>query len=172
MLRACGCRGTAASGTDEAARRGTAPSPVNGRREAERLTARRRPHSNSSLVRIFSGQIDRMQVSVNLRFAAQLAPVVRPDLPPALAGIAERDLVARILQVLDRARGYGLTSDRDLRAFVRLHFAVGPRFDAHPFFATILRDDEIPADERMDWIFALAEPEHWSAAAALDPHTR
>lgn len=52
-----------------------------------------------------------------------------------------------------RARGHGLRRLEDLTAFVSIMFEIAPDFDEHAELRRVLRDETVPADERMDELF-------------------
>lgn len=84
----------------------------------------------------------------------------------ALGVIGEEKLRARIREGLVRAHGHGLRREASLTDFVILQFEVSPRFDEQPAIRKLLRDTEIPDQERVQALHRLLGPEAWDEAYA------
>ncbi len=85
-----------------------------------------------------------------------------PELIERLPADVLREMVGN---GVGRARGHGLRRLEDLTAFVSIMFEIAPDFDEQPALRRVLRDDNIPADERMDRLFAPELDEAWEEAA-------
>ena len=70
----------------------------------------------------------------------------------------------RITSGINRAVAYGLTTYSDIAIFVSLLFAIGPAFDSYPFFRSVLTDDDLDHDERLDVLVELAVQRDWQDA--------
>ncbi|MBA3805012.1 MAG: hypothetical protein H0X14_04790 [Acidobacteria bacterium] len=72
-----------------------------------------------------------------------------------------------------RARGHGLRRLEDLTAFVSIMFEIAPDFDEHEELRRVLRDDGVPADERMDRLFDSELDDAWEEVVRYrDPEAR
>ncbi len=77
------------------------------------------------------------------------------DMPDALL----RSVVSR---AVDRGRGYGLTQQSTLTAFVALMFVVAPNFDRHPLIRHALTDKSVAPDERISKLWERTTKENWA----------
>jgi len=114
------------------------------------------------MITIRKEQIEAFQRNALRKLVPGLSQEIRDRYPHQAAG-----LDARIESALARGWRYDLRQDRQLRAFVKLAFCVGPNFDLHPPFRSILADKTVPPESRMDALFQSARPEDWEAAAEI-----
>lgn len=82
-----------------------------------------------------------------------------------VAELPENDLRTMVENGVARARSYGLTWKSSLISFVVLMFSVAPNFDRHLFVWGTLRDDNIPAERRIDVIIEQMSDEDWRIIA-------
>jgi hypothetical protein len=90
------------------------------------------------------------------RFRDAIRRHLRRELPDETQAISEEDLLRRIDQGLERGRRYGLTTERDLTAFVDLTFIHGPSFEELPamrWAKRILTNKELEGDVKMNLIY-------------------
>jgi hypothetical protein len=113
-------------------------------------------------------------------FVRRLSEFIRGtlrDLPvrlhdgPVLIGRATDETLRRLVRTgMERARGYGMTSEVSLTTFVLLMFAVAPNFDAHPLIRRTLEDARVPPDARFAELWKTVTPANLGAAKELyDP---
>jgi hypothetical protein len=80
------------------------------------------------------------------RFEQRVVAHLREHFPQRMMGIAEQTAREFIQFCIERARGYGIQSERDVVLFVNVALALGQRFDEDPRFkwaADILVDEFI-----------------------------
>jgi hypothetical protein len=85
---------------------------------------------------------------------------LRASFPAQTAELADDELRQRWRSWDERSRRYGLKSGEQVLCFAMSAFLLGENFDSDPkqvWAAEILRDPEIPADERAAMVVALAE---------------
>jgi hypothetical protein len=97
--------------------------------------------------------------------AEEIVPLASGDLP--LKELPDETLCELVRRGVARARGYGMTWESSLAAFVVQTFVMGPNFDDHPIVSRFLRDENIPPDSRLDELWKQTTDEQWDAA----PHT-
>ena len=85
---------------------------------------------------------------------------VLAGLPPLPADVLD----FRVTSGINRAVAHGLTTYSDIAIFVSLLFAIGPTFDSYPFFRSVLSDDDLDHDERLDVMVELAVQRDWQDA--------
>jgi len=64
-----------------------------------------------------------------------------------------------------RARTHGLSSLADLTGFVSIMFEIAPNFDVIPAIRSVLRDPNVPPDERFSKLFTKELNAAWERAA-------
>lgn len=116
---------------------------------------------------IRAGQIEAFKAARRRLFAAQLETEMRERFPAASAALPAPELGRRIADAVERAWSYGLREDRQLRWFVRLTFAVGLRFDAHPPIHAVLIAAGVDAADKVERLMFGFHPREWTAAARL-----
>lgn len=77
--------------------------------------------------------------------------------------IGEDELKTMVGTGISRARGYGLSHESTLAAFVALMFEAAPNFDEYPLMQQILHDENTPANSRIDLLLSQASDEDWEA---------
>lgn len=85
--------------------------------------------------------------------------------------LPDRELRRRIRHGLAKGRSYGLTWEYSLTLFLSHMLEINPRFDEHPAIQSVLLDESLPPDERIDELTSeRVTDEQWEEAAALgDP---
>lgn len=94
------------------------------------------------------------------------APVRLPKIESAAAGVSElTDKVLREMVIggIARARNYGMTWKSTLISFVVLMFIVAPNFDEDGRVEKVLKNGQIPADERVEKLLDELSDEEWDA---------
>ncbi len=71
-------------------------------------------------------------------------------------------LIARVQAGIARARRYGLARESKLAAFVALMFEFAPNFDENPRIQAILRNAQVPPDEKIYEVVDRTSEEDWA----------
>jgi hypothetical protein len=90
----------------------------------------------------------------SIKFLQEKLPDEISPLPPEL-------LRQRVKAGIARARKYGMTWQSSILTFVTLMFEVGPNVDEHPRIRQILRDEQIPANQRIKRVLSNLAEEDW-----------
>lgn len=103
-------------------------------------------------------QLAALDARASKAFEARLAADLRASLPEDSAPYDDAALLALVDEASERARSYGLTSERDVALFCDLTLVLGPGFDtARDWAAEILQDRYIiDPNLRMDLLHARA----------------
>lgn len=109
-------------------------------------------------------QIDTFEGELTLRFVDRIAEHLREHYASSVQNIDPKVLRARVAHGLDTARSFDLCTDRATAKFVVLMIIVSPRFHRTPAFSRILRDKQIPPQEKINAIIERATEEDWEAA--------
>jgi len=83
--------------------------------------------------------------------------------------ISDEELLRRVSLGIARAESHGLTWDASITAFVAMMFEVAPTFDEQPAIARVLKDESLPADQRIDALWERTTDEDWDEAEARAP---
>lgn len=123
------------------------------------------------MLRIRSEQIGAFGPLADAVFAKRVAEYVRethsnlqvrfPTETLTVAEIPEELLEKTVQEGIDRARGYGLSWETSLSAFVVLMFVSAPNFDSHPQVRQILTSAAVSADHRMDRLWEGTSERVW-----------
>jgi hypothetical protein len=62
-----------------------------------------------------------------------------------------------------RARGYGMTDESSLAAFVAIMVRMAPNFDRHPLLERMLKDGQVAPDARVEHLLKQATKQNWEA---------
>ncbi|HEY6334111.1 MAG TPA: hypothetical protein VI756_32650 [Blastocatellia bacterium] len=118
-------------------------------------------------------QLEAFQPVADAAFAARLAKYLRANHADAVVRISsgavavarlpEATLTKIVRSGMSRARGYGLTSESSLAAFIVLMFLAAPNFDAHPLIQRVLQDKDSEPDNRINNLWARVSPQNWKA---------
>lgn len=65
---------------------------------------------------------------------------------------------------LKRARRYGFAAAKDLNAFIVFMFETAPNFDEHPSINKIFTDENIPIEQRFDYMLENITDQEWEEA--------
>ncbi len=101
----------------------------------------------------------------------QADTVVRlPGATMAVRELPEATLREMVGDGIERARGYGMTSEAGLACFVVLMFVVAPNFDEHPAIKRRLTEEKIQPDARVQGLpKTVAEPDWEDARSRYEP---
>lgn len=119
------------------------------------------------MLKIRNAQIETFNEIYRERFIKNLCLELRDEHKESVEPLDDEELRDMVEVGVERAESYGLESDEDVETFVTLLFTVGWYFDRYELFEFYLTDDSCEPDERMDYIFEVAEEEDWDAAAEL-----
>jgi len=93
--------------------------------------------------------------------------------PSLIERLPQESLREMVGNGMARARGHGLGRLEDLTAFVSIMFEIAPDFDEHAELRRVLRDETVPADERMDRLFNSELDDAWEEVVRYrDPEAR
>lgn len=132
---------------------------------------RSRPRVGDKLMLIIrEAQMAALERSGRERFGKEVVSNLRESSPHSIQGLGTSEIDERLAGALKKAERYQLRTDRDLRAFIRLSFVVGPNFDDYPPLRALLDTPptEIPSDNRMISLFQSATEQDWNRAAVFD----
>jgi hypothetical protein len=76
---------------------------------------------------------------------------------------ADETLLKMVHEGVRRARTYGLTWESSIMSFVVLMFVVAPNFDEHSSIQSILTNETLPAESRIDQFWVTTSEEDWEA---------
>lgn len=114
-------------------------------------------------------QLQDLKKSVEGAYARDVARYIRAEHPEAVQALSDEELLRRVSLGIARAGSHGLTWDSSITAFVAIMFEVAPTFDEQPAIARVLKDDSLPADERIDALWERTTDEDWDEAEAHAP---
>lgn len=110
-------------------------------------------------------QLEALHRATRERLARETVDELYRSSPHAMLGLSAAETEVRLQTALAKADAYSLYAVRDLRAFVRLCYRVGPNFDQYPPFQRILTSRSFsPLETMFDW----ANDEDWIEAAVCD----
>ncbi len=113
-------------------------------------------------------QVSSLERPLRRRLGQEVITALRQSSPHSLQGLKASEIDERLDFALAGADLYELVDVRDVQAYVRLGFTIGPRFDEHPPFKRILADQKIIPRLRMKTLFACATASDWVLAAVND----
>lgn len=116
---------------------------------------------------IRSKQIETFDLSLKNKFAKKIEDELRTEHADSVDDLNDEELHEYVLAGIDRAKGYRLEDDRDIKAFVKLLFTIGWYFDEYQLFNEFLTYDDYEHYERMEYLFESATDEDWDEAAKL-----
>ena len=121
------------------------------------------------VLEIRSQQLASMQRCRDEEFAEQLLAMLRTEYSERGDVWQRKKLLQSVLGYLAKARRYGLTTDRELRAFVSLQLFVREGWDEFPPIAEILRNTNFDAGSRLEHVLFGLDEEDWLAVKAWTP---
>jgi [ribosomal protein S5]-alanine N-acetyltransferase len=120
------------------------------------------------MLSIDSSQIKAVFRSKLMRLGRELLIALEHSSPSALNGLSEQETEQRLDSALSKVTSYQFDHERDIRAFIRLSFVIGPNFDLYPPFSDVLSSQTIPIDLKMTRLFRIAQSSDWQHAASFD----
>ena len=125
------------------------------------------------MLKIRKEQIDAFLPKTDEEVVDFIVAHLREESPSLIERVPPESLREMVGNGVARARGHGLRRLEDLTAFVSIMFEIAPDFDEHTELRHVLRDDSIPADERMDELFDPELDDAWAEVARYrDPQAR
>ena len=105
------------------------------------------------MITIRSGQIDSLEAAQRVRFHRKLLSLYRKEIANEVACFDDSALLDQIAEAHEKARGYGIESERGVSRFVGLRLITKPPFDEHPLVREYLERNDIEVTKKMDLIF-------------------
>jgi RimJ/RimL family protein N-acetyltransferase len=118
---------------------------------------------------IRADQIATLARATRERLAREVVRGLRVSAPDAIIALSEAEIEARLQAALVKADRYELETVRDLQAFVKLCFQIGPNFDQYEPFQAVFMSRSI---SRMGQLFHQATDRDWIDAAVGDVVSR
>ena len=106
-------------------------------------------------------QMDVLGLSATAAFGRTVLSALFDDAPEAMLGLGEAEVSQRLDRALEWAKLLDIRVARDLRAFIRLSFLIGPDFCSYEPFESLLMD----ANGRMEGIFGATGADDWNRVA-------
>jgi hypothetical protein len=104
------------------------------------------------LLKIREDQLEALAAPSAEAFAERLARFLCEQFPEA-SEEPPAELRAAVGGQAERARGYGLTTERQAAVYVTCAWLLGPDFDAEfPAAREMLGTDEYPPEDKADWL--------------------
>lgn len=126
------------------------------------------------MLKIGQSQFDAFSDVADGAFAGRIAAHLRQNHPDvtvklrsrvsSIRDLSDTALEELILKGISRSRGYGLTYENSIAAFVVLMFVIAPNFDSGSKIKRILNDSSIPADSRMQKVLEEGRDVDWMEA--------
>lgn len=88
-----------------------------------------------------------------------------PKTQSLVSGLTDKVLRQMVIGGISQARNYGMSWKSTLISFVVLMFIVAPNFDEDERAENILKNGQIPADERVDKLLDELSDEDWESIA-------
>ncbi len=110
------------------------------------------------------GELDR---AIDAAFARDIMRYIRAEYEGLVGSLPEAELLRRVKIGIARAKGYGMTWESTIRAFVALMFEIAPTFDEQKQIRLVLTDETLPADNRIDALWDATRDEDWDEAEQL-----
>lgn len=111
------------------------------------------------------------RIARHLRENFPKSVVELPDkLKAPVEALDEETLFDLVRTGIEKAKGYGLTLESSIAAFVAVMFEVAPNFDSHRLCQVLLRDKELEPDNRIGELLKVLTEKNWEAIhAEYDP---
>ncbi|MEZ5581414.1 MAG: hypothetical protein R3F37_00235 [Candidatus Competibacteraceae bacterium] len=106
-------------------------------------------------------QMDAFQEYMENNFVRSLARDLRREHPEEVADLNDAELYRRIDIGIEKATGHGLDDEYSLELFIMLMFTTAPNFDRHALFQDVLKTQEIPSEQRLDYAIEFSTDEDW-----------
>ncbi|MFW6161639.1 MAG: hypothetical protein ACODAJ_02665 [Planctomycetota bacterium] len=116
------------------------------------------------MLRIRREQMAALSEHMARQFEQRMVAHLRQRFPQQTQDLDEPALHAQVHEGIERAKGYGITQEDDVRRFLEYQALLGADFDtSRPWAASVLSDDSLAGTEKMDRIdayhtFAVREP--------------
>lgn len=127
------------------------------------------------MLKIRRQQLDAFTPIADAAFERRLMSYLRENHPDVvvqlptghvlLRQIPEETLSKLVHNGIARARGYGMSWESTLSAFVVLMFVAAPNFDEHLHVQRILRDESIVPNARIEQLWKRTSEEDWNTIA-------
>lgn len=84
------------------------------------------------MLTIRNEQVHTLSAEPSAAFSVRLAEHLRRFFPKRCEALGPEDLAQRCQEIVERGRGYGIRSERDLCKLANVHFVLGDGFDTDP----------------------------------------
>ncbi len=121
-------------------------------------------------MKIREEQIDEFRRQSEEEFVENVASDLRENQPDKVADIDEQELRRRVRFGLEKAQKYGMTGQYPIAMFIELMFMVAPDFDEYPLVNSILKDNQIPPNDRVDRAVAEMNEQRWGNVKVRSDH--
>lgn len=118
-------------------------------------------------LKVFQQQADEAFVSRVVKYFKEEHPDIAVHLPGRTYVVdqtPEETLHEIVRNGIAHARGYGMSWESSLSAFVGLMLVVAPNFDEHPLIQRVLKNREVESDLRIEQLWEQTSEETWEAA--------
>jgi RimJ/RimL family protein N-acetyltransferase len=120
------------------------------------------------MLTISNDQMEALARSLAERFGREVVADLEHSAPDSIRGLDDGEIEARLAVSLRKCAQYKLEAQRDIRAYIRLCFVIGPNFDQYPPFLNELGPVNVHASVRLGRLFRSATAEDWDNAAIYD----
>ena len=101
------------------------------------------------------------------RFVDRLAEDLQSSLSDPVADLPEEEFRSRVADAADDAAAEGFESEIDVRSFVLLALLFGRGFHRQSTVQKILRDRDIPTEQKIDHLLGRVSEADWQEARSL-----
>lgn len=123
------------------------------------------------MLKIRAEQLEAFRPVLDAALAAKIATDLRerhPDLAVRLSSgtlnliqLPDSTLHQLVRDGIARAREYGFSSEFALSAFATIRFTKAPNFDSDPLIQSVLRDESVTPDARLDLLSERISTQTW-----------
>jgi hypothetical protein len=114
-----------------------------------------------TMLTVTNEQFQAMRQARTERYARDLLTRLHIDYPELIPSVENRGELELVCSYLSRARSMGFTSDRDLRAFVLLKFAVSRQWEEFPAIVKLLGRARLSGTNGIAVILRALDTEDW-----------
>ncbi len=80
-----------------------------------------------------------------------------------VAHLPDEVIYEMVWDSFQKAKAYGIDWQSTLRSFTVIRFIAAPNFDDHPIIKRLLKDENVPANERVDKLWENTTEQNWEA---------
>jgi ADP-heptose:LPS heptosyltransferase len=105
--------------------------------------------------------MDIFQQYMEQNFVHSLARELRQEHPDDVVDLDDKELYRRINIGIKKAVSYGLDDEYSLELFTTLLFTTAPNFYHHALFQDVLKTQDLPSEQRLDYAIEFSTDEDW-----------